>query len=48
MVFEITDVELASVDEYEAAFLYKRVAATLASGREAWLYVHAHGRPAGI
>jgi gamma-glutamylcyclotransferase (GGCT)/AIG2-like uncharacterized protein YtfP len=48
MVFEITDVELASVDEYEVAFLYKRVAATLASGREAWLYVHAHGGSADI
>ncbi len=40
MVFEITDAELASVDEYEAAFLYKRVAAMLASGRQAWVYVH--------
>jgi len=39
-VFEITDAELASVDEYEAAFSYKRVAATLASGRQAWVYVH--------
>ncbi len=47
MVFEVTDAELASVDEYEAAFLYERVAATLASGREAWLYVHAPGGPAG-
>jgi gamma-glutamylcyclotransferase (GGCT)/AIG2-like uncharacterized protein YtfP len=47
MVFEITDAEPARVDEYEAAFLYERVAATLASGREAWLYVHAHGGPAG-
>jgi gamma-glutamylcyclotransferase (GGCT)/AIG2-like uncharacterized protein YtfP len=40
MVFEITDAELASVDEYEAAFFYKRVAAMLASGRQAWVYVH--------
>jgi gamma-glutamylcyclotransferase (GGCT)/AIG2-like uncharacterized protein YtfP len=47
MVFEITDAELASVDEYEVAFLYERVAATLASGREAWLYVHARVGPAG-
>jgi gamma-glutamylcyclotransferase (GGCT)/AIG2-like uncharacterized protein YtfP len=47
MVFEITDAELASVDEYEVAFLYTRVVATLASGREAWLYVHRHGGPAG-
>src|SRR5256885_11110435 len=41
MVFEITDAELASVDEYEITSLYKRIAVTLASGREAWVYVHA-------
>lgn len=41
MVFEITDAELAGVDKYEAAFVYKRVAAMLASGRQAWVYVHA-------
>jgi hypothetical protein len=41
MVFEITDAELASVDEYEIAFSYRRVAATLTSGRQAWVYVHA-------
>jgi gamma-glutamylcyclotransferase (GGCT)/AIG2-like uncharacterized protein YtfP len=45
MVFEIADAELASVDQYEAAFLYKRVVATLASGRQAWVYVHAHSAP---
>jgi Gamma-glutamyl cyclotransferase, AIG2-like len=44
-VFEITDAELASVDEYEAAFSYSRVAAMLASGRRAWVYVHASSRP---
>ena len=42
MVFEITDAELASVDEYEAAFRYERVDALLGSGRHAWVYVHAH------
>ena len=41
MVFEITDAELASVDEYEAAFSYKRVAAMLVSGKQAWVYAHA-------
>ncbi len=41
MVFEIADTELASVDGYEAAFSYTRVDATLASGRHAWVYVHA-------
>ncbi|HKQ56375.1 MAG TPA: gamma-glutamylcyclotransferase family protein [Candidatus Eisenbacteria bacterium] len=41
MVFEITDVELARTDAYEAPDSYKRIAVTLASGREAWVYVHA-------
>ena len=45
MVFEITDAELAGVDEYEVEFSYKRVAVTLASGRQAWVYVHASGAP---
>lgn len=40
VVFEITDAELASVDEYESAFSYTRVAARLASGKEAWVYLH--------
>ena len=39
-VFEITDEELASADRYEVA-AYKRVAAALASGRQAWVYVDA-------
>jgi gamma-glutamylcyclotransferase (GGCT)/AIG2-like uncharacterized protein YtfP len=42
-VFEITDAELASTDAYEAKFSYKRVPVVLASGREAWVYVHAAG-----
>ena len=41
MMLEVTDAELASVDAYEAAFSYKRVAAMLASGRQAWVYVDA-------
>ena len=45
MVFEITDAELASVDEYEVAFFYKRVTALLASGRRAWVYVDARSAP---
>ena len=40
MVFEITDAELAIVDDYEIAFFYRRVAAMLASGKQAWVYVH--------
>jgi gamma-glutamylcyclotransferase (GGCT)/AIG2-like uncharacterized protein YtfP len=47
IVFEITDAELARVDEYEAAFLYKRVVAVLASGRRAWVYVDARGASEG-
>jgi gamma-glutamylcyclotransferase (GGCT)/AIG2-like uncharacterized protein YtfP len=44
-VFEISDAELVSVDEYEAAFSYTRVQARLASGRQAWVYVHASSIP---
>lgn len=43
MAFEVTDAELASVDEYEAPYSYRRRKARLASGREAWVYVHAPG-----
>jgi hypothetical protein len=48
MVFEITDAELGSIDEYETAFLNKRVAAMLALGRQAWVYVHAPCAPDGL
>jgi gamma-glutamylcyclotransferase (GGCT)/AIG2-like uncharacterized protein YtfP len=44
-VFEVTDTELARIDEYEASASYERVAATLASGRLAWVYVHAAPEP---
>jgi gamma-glutamylcyclotransferase (GGCT)/AIG2-like uncharacterized protein YtfP len=40
-VFEITDDDLVRIDAYESVFEYTRVAAGLASGREAWVYVHA-------
>lgn len=40
MVFEITDEELGAADRYEVAD-YKRVAARLKSGTEAWVYVRA-------
>ena len=39
VVFEITDAELTKADEYEGDFYYKRIAVTLASGKEAWVYV---------
>jgi gamma-glutamylcyclotransferase (GGCT)/AIG2-like uncharacterized protein YtfP len=38
-VFEITEEELASSDQYEEPALYKRIAVTLASGKDAWVYV---------
>ena len=41
-VFEVTDEELARSDDYEPAG-YERVAARLASGREAWVYADAPG-----
>jgi gamma-glutamylcyclotransferase (GGCT)/AIG2-like uncharacterized protein YtfP len=40
-VYEISDDELASVDAFEAPFAYHRIAVTLTSGQEAWVYVHA-------
>lgn len=39
-VFEVTDAELAAADEYELTTSYKRIAVVLASGEEAWVYVH--------
>jgi|SRR5687767_5770753 hypothetical protein len=44
-VFEVTDVELAAADKYEQLAKYKRVSATLASGKKAWLYVDARSAP---
>jgi gamma-glutamylcyclotransferase (GGCT)/AIG2-like uncharacterized protein YtfP len=40
-VFEVTEAELAMADTFEAQFHYKRVNVTLASGNDAWVYVHA-------
>jgi gamma-glutamylcyclotransferase (GGCT)/AIG2-like uncharacterized protein YtfP len=39
-VFEVSDQELRSADSYEPAG-YRRVIATLASGRQAWVYAEA-------
>jgi gamma-glutamylcyclotransferase (GGCT)/AIG2-like uncharacterized protein YtfP len=39
-VFEISETELARADQYEVS-AYKRIAVTLASGTEAWVYVSA-------
>ena len=42
VVFEISSGELSAADEYEAGE-YARQRVTLASGREAWVYVAAPG-----
>lgn len=39
-VFEVTEEDLAMADRFEAEFLYARVKAALASGKDAWVYVH--------
>jgi hypothetical protein len=39
IAFEVTENELAQADAYEDPAFYKRIQATLASGRIAWLYV---------
>lgn len=44
-VFEITDAELAAADQYEQRAAYTRVAAMLASGKQAWVYVDARSAP---
>ena len=44
-VFEVTDAELAAADQYEQLAVYKRVAAMLASGKHAWVYVDASSVP---
>jgi hypothetical protein len=40
-VFEVTDDELAKSDTFERQFGYQRVNVNLASGNDAWVYVHA-------
>ena len=40
-VFEVTEAELAMADTFEGRFFYKRVTVNLASGTDAWVYVHA-------
>ena len=47
-VFEITDAELAAADEFERAANYKRLLVTLASGKQAWVYVDDSSAPAMI
>jgi gamma-glutamylcyclotransferase (GGCT)/AIG2-like uncharacterized protein YtfP len=40
-VFEITDDELAKADAFESQHNYQRLVVSLASGKDAWVYVHA-------
>ena len=47
-VFEITDAELSAADEYEKLAAYIRIAAMLASGKRAWLYVDARSAPGAL
>ena len=47
MVFEVTNAELAAADDYEQVAAYVRIGVTLASGREAWVYVDARSAPRG-
>jgi gamma-glutamylcyclotransferase (GGCT)/AIG2-like uncharacterized protein YtfP len=44
MVLEVTDAELAGIDEYERVFDYARIVAQLASGRTAWVYRHVESK----
>lgn len=39
-VFEITDDELEAADRYEEPAAYRRIEATLSSGKVGWVYVH--------
>ena len=39
-VFDVTDSELALADTFEAQFAYERVSVSLASGKNAWVYLH--------
>jgi gamma-glutamylcyclotransferase (GGCT)/AIG2-like uncharacterized protein YtfP len=47
MLLDISEDELALVDRYEALDGYTRIAARLASGRQAWLYVSKVARSVG-
>jgi gamma-glutamylcyclotransferase (GGCT)/AIG2-like uncharacterized protein YtfP len=40
-VFDVTDAELTAADRFEAPFAYVRIEVALASGKKAWVYVHA-------
>jgi len=43
--FEVTDAELSAADVYERDAEYVRITVKLASGSEAWVYLHASSVP---
>ncbi len=43
-VFDVTETELEAADRFEQPFNYERISVTLASGRQAWVYVEARSR----
>ena len=45
MVFEITEAELAAADSFERRAVYERIGVTMASGKQAWVYVEARSAP---
>ncbi|MFM8532005.1 MAG: gamma-glutamylcyclotransferase family protein [Acidimicrobiia bacterium] len=44
--FEVTEAELEQADVYEAEFNYVHVVVPMASGNDAWVYVHDDSRTA--
>ena len=44
-VFEVSEAELAAADAYERPASYERLAVSLASGKEAWVYVYVPSPP---
>ena len=40
VVYEVTEAELDAADEYERDADYRRIIVTLASGKEAWVYLN--------
>ena len=41
IVYEVTEADLAAADRYEERASFARIAGTLASGKQAWVYVDA-------
>ena len=41
VVFEVTEADLSAADKYEERASFARITSTLASGKQAWVYVDA-------